>query len=59
MAVRQFIAKQLATAAKAVESDRSKEKAAAAVIDGRRKLANWISPDKCVYVQRAVVRVIG
>ena len=61
MAIRQAIASKLAEASKAVANDRFKEKAAAAVLDGRRKLAQWISPDKIqgVYVQRAVVRVLG
>ena len=61
MAIRQFVAKQLANASNAVANDKSKEKAQAAVKEGRRKLANWISPDKCesTTVQMVQVRVIG
>ena len=61
MAVRQFVSKQLAAASKAVENDKSKEKVQAAITDGRRKLASWISPDKCntTYISMVQVRVIG
>ena len=57
MAVRQFVAKQLAAAAVTVANDKSKEKTAAAVKDVRRRLARWISPDKPVSMVK--VSVIG
>lgn len=59
MPVRKFISKQLTTAAKAVAEDRSKEKVGKAITDGRRKLANWISPDNNTTVSMVRVRVIG
>jgi len=48
MAIRQFIAGQLAVAAKAVANDRSKEKTAVVINQGRRKLAEWIKPKEDV-----------
>ena len=59
MTIRKFVAKQLANASQAVANDRSKEKAQAAITDGRRKLANWISPDNHTTVSMVQVRVIG
>ena len=48
MAIRQTIADKLAAASKAVANDKSKEKFGAAIVDGRRKLANWIAPKSSV-----------
>lgn len=61
MAIRKFVSNQLAKASNAVANDKSKEKAQAAITDGRRKLANWISPDKFNHVPVSMVhvRVIG
>ena len=61
MAIRQFLSKQLAKACTAVANDKSKEKVQDAVTNGRRKLADWISPDKVnrTAVSMVQVRVIG
>jgi hypothetical protein len=48
MSVRKFLAGKLLSVATAIESDTSKEKLQAAVIVGRRKLADWIQPDASV-----------
>ena len=44
MAVRKFLAVQLLSLATAIESDTSKEKLQAKILEGRRKLADWIEP---------------
>jgi hypothetical protein len=58
MAIRKAIANKLSKLAKSVEQDRSKENTAAAIKDGRRKLANWIAP-KEPGIYRVNVSVIG
>jgi len=45
MAMRKFLADKLLSLANAIEQDTSKEKLQAAVIVGRRKLADWIKPE--------------
>ena len=45
MAMRKFLADKLLSLANAIEQDTSKEKLQAAVIVGRRKLADWIQPE--------------
>jgi len=59
MAMRKFLADKLLSLATAIEQDTSKEKVQAAVIVGRRKLADWIQPETRTVTGEQLFKFMG